>query len=176
VKKDISIVQALERLLTKWEVLFNAVNAFTKLSADFDNDFNYNLGRRVVQIRENKATVTVYLKLASDAWCARDDRYAFWEKAFKKRHDTREELLGEAKAFFKGVIERFNTYCDAMDVVRRFFPAEEVEHLFKATCAKYKDRLEDALKTFGFTVDECLAWEAKPVKVDLPAVDFDDEL
>jgi hypothetical protein len=77
VKNSISTVEVLEGLLRKWEVLFNAVNTFTKLSEFFGNDAEYNMRRNEKKLRELKKTAKIYLDMKSDLFSAGNSRFAY---------------------------------------------------------------------------------------------------
>jgi hypothetical protein len=74
------------------------------------------------------------------------------------------------------MIGRYQQYMAALDLLQMYFPSDEVEHLIITSLTKFKQRIEDALKTFGHTVVEVQAYEERPVIVDKPEVDDPDEL
>ena len=175
VENNISIVEMLERLPEKWHVVFNAVSSFIKLMSSFDNDFEYNLQRNAKQFCDDKEMAKAYLTKASDLFSAGDARYAYWEDEFRKRRDSAGKLRHETKRSFKDLLERYQRYVDALGVFQQWFPSEDVQHLIKSCRSKFMERLLNALKIFGLTVEDYLAWEEVPVKVEKPVVDDDND-
>jgi hypothetical protein len=136
VKNSISTVEVLEGLLRKWEVLFNAVNTFTKLSEFFGNDAEYNMRRDEKKLRELEKTAKIYLEMTSDLFSAGNSRFAHGEKEFKQRRNSRQELLNEVMRSLEDIIGRYQQYMAALDLLQKYFPSDEVEHLIITSLTK----------------------------------------
>jgi hypothetical protein len=101
----------------------------------------------------------IYLDKTSALFEAGDSQFACWEKEFKQRRNSRQELLNEVMRSLKNMIGRYQVYMAALEPLQQYFPSEEVEHLIITSLTKFKQRIEDALKIFGHTVVEVQAYE-----------------
>jgi hypothetical protein len=158
---EASALTQLNRLLKKWQLLFNMIQPYLDLRSSFDNTAEQEMRNHASKLRACRIS-TSYLKLAAQC---RDQNNEFgahrYDDMAAKALQKKEELLDFTQRALNGMVENYHAYYETareMWNTSDFFfvasPGLSLHQLLEITLNEYSMRIKNAHAYFDFPFTE----------------------
>jgi hypothetical protein len=158
---EASALTQLNRLLKKWQLLFNMIQPYLDLRSSFDNTAEQEMRNHASKLRACRIS-TSYLKLAAQC---RDQNNEFGARRYDdmaaKALQKKEELLDFTQRALDGMVENYHAYYQTareMWNTSDFFfvasPGLSLHQLLEITLKEYSMRIKDAHAYFDVPFTE----------------------